>query len=177
MSVKLEKQFKIAVLGSAFNPPSLGHKSILDSLLHFDQILLVPSISHAWGKTMLDFDVRCHMVDLFIKDLNQDKVMLSRIEQALYKENHKVTTYELLSELQSHQPGAEFTFIIGPDNFLNFTKFARYEEILAKWPILVCPEKIPVRSTMIRKNLTQMVSISNLTTPSVETYLIANQPY
>ncbi|MDV7103432.1 nicotinate-nicotinamide nucleotide adenylyltransferase [Vibrio sp. TH_r3] len=177
MSVKLKKQFKIAVLGSAFNPPSLGHKSIVESLLHFDQILLVPSISHAWGKTMLDFDVRCHMVELFIKDLNLAKVTLSRIEQDLYKENHNVTTFELLSELQAKQPHVEFTFIIGPDNFLNFTKFARYDEILSKWPLLVCPEKVSVRSTMIRDNLTTNASISHLTTSSIEAYLLENTLY
>ncbi|MDF4536048.1 nicotinate-nicotinamide nucleotide adenylyltransferase, partial [Vibrio parahaemolyticus] len=49
---------KIAVFGSAFNPPTLGHKSIIDSLGHFDLILLVPSIAHAWGKTMLDYELR-----------------------------------------------------------------------------------------------------------------------
>ncbi len=46
---------KIAIFGSAFNPPSLGHKSVIESLSHFDLVLLEPSIAHAWGKNMLDY--------------------------------------------------------------------------------------------------------------------------
>lgn len=64
---------KIAVFGSAFNPPTLGHKSIIDSLGHFDLILLVPSIAHAWGKTMLDYELRSQLVDQFIQDIAQIK--------------------------------------------------------------------------------------------------------
>ena len=57
---------KIAVFGSAFNPPSLGHKSVIERLSHFDKVLLVPSLSHAWGKEMLPFDTRIDMVLTFI---------------------------------------------------------------------------------------------------------------
>ena len=60
---------KIAIFGSAFNPPSLGHKSVIESLSHFDLVLLEPSIAHAWGKNMLDYPTRCKMVDAFIKDM------------------------------------------------------------------------------------------------------------
>ena len=61
---------KIAVFGSAFNPPSLGHKSVIDSLSHFDLVLLVPSISHAWGKQMLSYEIRCELIDAFIRHCN-----------------------------------------------------------------------------------------------------------
>ena len=91
---------KIAIFGSAFNPPSLGHKSVIDSLAHFDKILLVPSIAHAWGKEMLDFDTRCQLVNAFISDLSLDQVELSLIEKSLFTPGESVTTYAVLSELR-----------------------------------------------------------------------------
>ena len=78
---------KIAVFGSAFNPPSVGHKSVIDSLTHFDQVLLLPSISHAWGKQMLDYDLRCELVDAFIQDLNLSNLVRSTVEEELYKQS------------------------------------------------------------------------------------------
>ncbi len=73
---------KIAVFGSAFNPPSLGHKSVIESLSHFDLILLVPSISHAWGKQMLSYEIRCELIDAFIHDLQSDKIQRSIVEES-----------------------------------------------------------------------------------------------
>lgn len=159
---------KIAVFGSAFNPPSLGHKSVIDSLDHFDRILLVPSISHAWGKEMLDYDIRCQLIEAFINDIGSSKVELCKIEQELVTPGNSVTTYAVLTKVEEIFPHADITFVIGPDNLLNFDKFYKYSEILQRWSIMVCPERIPVRSTEIRRRLSDNSEISGLTTPSVE---------
>lgn len=159
---------KIAVFGSAFNPPSLGHKSVIDSLDHFDRILLVPSISHAWGKKMLDYDIRCQLIEAFINDIGSSKVELCKIEQELVTPGNSVTTYAVLTKVEEIFPHADITFVIGPDNLLNFDKFYKSSEILQRWSIMVCPERIPVRSTEIRRRLSDNSEISGLTTPSVE---------
>lgn len=163
---------KIAVFGSVFNPPSLGHKSVIESLSHFDKILLVPSISHAWGKDMLDYPVRCQLVDAFIHDLRIHKpggtdIERSEVESALYQPGKSVTTYAVLDYLQNEHPDAELTFVIGPDNLFNFAKFFRADEILRRWSVMACPERIPVRSTEIRERLNNRQSVDDLTTPSV----------
>ncbi|WP_194089011.1 nicotinate-nicotinamide nucleotide adenylyltransferase [Vibrio hibernica] len=172
----------IAVFGSAFNPPSLGHQSVISSLMHFDQILLVPSIAHAWGKSMLEFNVRCQMVERFIADMAFTKVKLSRIESQLYQDhqksdNYSVTTFEVLCALQEMYPDAELTFVVGPDNFLNFSKFYKNDEIIQRWSVLACPEKLAVRSSDIRRNCSQNVNISHLTTASVRQFIEENQLY
>ncbi|WP_295891865.1 nicotinate-nicotinamide nucleotide adenylyltransferase [uncultured Vibrio sp.] len=158
---------KIAVFGSAFNPPSLGHKSVIESLAHFDHVLLVPSISHAWGKEMLDYDIRCQLVDLFIEDLSTHNVSRSEVEERLLTPNQSVTTYSVLEALEKEFPGSELTFVIGPDNLLKFGQFSRSEEILQRWNVLACPEKVKVRSTDIRTKLAHASSIEGLTTQKV----------
>ncbi|MFM2587977.1 nicotinate-nicotinamide nucleotide adenylyltransferase [Vibrio sp. TBV020] len=158
---------KIAVFGSAFNPPSLGHKSVIESLSHFDKVLLLPSIAHAWGKQMLDYSIRCELVDAFIEDLDASNVERSTVEEDLHRPNSSVTTYSVLEELASRYPGCELTFVMGPDNLFNFSKFYKAEEILERWSVLSCPEKVKVRSTDIRNALIDKKEISDLTTPKV----------
>lgn len=42
---------RIAIIGSAFNPPHLGHKDIIEpSYKDYDEILLIPSYRHVFGK-------------------------------------------------------------------------------------------------------------------------------
>lgn len=158
---------KIAVFGSAFNPPSLGHKSVIESLAHFDQVLLLPSIAHAWGKQMLDYAVRCELVDAFIEDLAVNNVARSTVEEALYTPEESVTTFAVLEALEQQYPHSQLTFVIGPDNLFNFAKFYNSQEILSRWSVLSCPETVKVRSTDIRQSLIDKKAIDHLTTPKV----------
>ncbi|WP_375749774.1 nicotinate-nicotinamide nucleotide adenylyltransferase [Vibrio sp. HN007] len=168
---------KIAVFGSAFNPPSIGHKSVIESLMHFDRVLLIPSIAHAWGKEMLCYEKRCELVDVFIEDLNKVKVKRSTVEEKLHTPGESVTTYAVLERLQQENPNAELTFVIGPDNFFNFSKFYKASEITQRWSVMACPEKVKVRSTEIRERIKEGKRISEHTTPGVESYLKEHNLY
>ncbi|MFA0074792.1 nicotinate-nicotinamide nucleotide adenylyltransferase [Vibrio cyclitrophicus] len=168
---------KIAIFGSAFNPPSLGHKSVIDSLAHFDKILLVPSIAHAWGKEMLDFDTRCQLVEAFISDLLLDQVELSLVEKGLFTPGESVTTYAVLSQLQKQHPEAELTFVIGPDNFFKFSSFYKSDEITERWSVMACPEKVKIRSTDIRYALQNGSNVAKLSTKSVTRILQDSELY
>ncbi|AEX24902.1 MULTISPECIES: nicotinate-nicotinamide nucleotide adenylyltransferase [Vibrio] len=163
---------KIAIFGSAFNPPSLGHKSVIESLGHFDLVLLEPSIAHAWGKEMLDYPTRCKLVDAFIKDLGLSNVQRSNVEQALYQPGQSVTTYALLNKIQEIHSTDDLTFVIGPDNFFKFAKFYKAQEITERWTVMACPEKIKIRSTDIRKALMEGKDISAFTTLTVSELLL-----
>lgn len=168
---------KIAVFGSAFNPPSLGHKSVIESLSHFDLVLLVPSIAHAWGKDMLDFGIRTQLIEAFIKDMNASNVELSLIEKELHEPGESVKTYDVLKSIQVCHPDADITFVIGPDNFFKFSSFYKAEEISKQWSVMACPEKLQVRSTDIRNSLNQGQKIEQLTTPSVMKILLDHNLY
>ncbi|EKO3830721.1 nicotinate-nicotinamide nucleotide adenylyltransferase [Vibrio harveyi] len=168
---------KIAVFGSAFNPPSLGHKSVIESLSHFDLVLLEPSIAHAWGKNMLDYPIRCKLVDAFIKDMGLSNVQRSDLEQTLYQPGQSVTTFALLEKIQEIHTQADITFVIGPDNFFKFAKFYKAEEITERWTVMACPERVKIRSTDIRNALLEGSDISGYTTSTVSELLLSEGLY
>ncbi|MDD1792270.1 nicotinate-nicotinamide nucleotide adenylyltransferase [Enterovibrio sp. ZSDZ42] len=162
----MDRPQRIAIFGSAFNPPSLGHLSVLQRLSHFDLVLLVPSFSHAWGKKMADFTKRCQWVEGFIADVDCRNLVLCKDEEKL-GQSGAVTTWALMEHIQNQYPTSELTFVLGPDNFLSFSKFHRSEDIVSRWSVLACPEVVPVRSTDIRNKLESGLSIDSLTTTSV----------
>lgn len=159
-------QHKIAIFGSAFNPPTLGHLSVIQRLHHFDTVLLVPSYLHAWGKKMTDFDKRCEWVADFISESNCVNLQLC-IEEQIIGQGGVVTTWALLNHLQAQFPLAELTFVLGPDNFSKFNQFHRSREILNQWNVLSSPELVPIRSTQVRQCLSNGDDIGKLTTPKL----------
>ncbi len=176
-AVNKRKVMNIAVFGSAFNPPSLGHKSVIERLTHYDKVLLVPSISHAWGKKMLSYEDRIEMVSAFINDLSLNNVEISLIEKELYVPDQSVTTFTLLKKLQELNKEADITFIIGPDNLLKFDRFSKADEIVKYWNVMACPETLPVRSTDIRNAIKKGEDITHLTTQGVQSYIKAHHLY
>ena len=167
---------KIAIYGGSFNPPTNGHKEVIQRLPHFEEVLLVPSYKHAWGKKVISFHQRVEMLKLFVKDLNIDNIKVSLIEESIFtSHNNFVTTYDVLSTLQKHYVNDNLTFVIGPDNFKNFNKFYKHTNILEKWSILVVPEIIKIRSTLLRKKINERKSIDGLTTNNVLKYIKSNK--
>lgn len=167
----------LAVFGSAFNPPSLGHRSVLERLGQFDKVLLLPSYQHAWGKVMLDYEARCDLVRAFISDIGESNLELSTLEQQIAIDDNAVTTFSVLEALQLKYPKTDITFVVGPDNFLNFHRFYNAAQILKRWQIMACPETVPIRSTLIRKTLAEKGDISQYTTPTVKRMLMIDERF
>ena len=163
---------KIAIYGGSFNPPTNGHKEVIKKLSNFEEIILVPSYKHAWGKQVISFHQRAEMLKLFIDDLNIDNLKISLIEESIFSiHNNFVTTFDVLSTLQKQYINDDLTFVIGPDNFYNFNKFYKHTIILEKWSILVVPEIIKIRSTLLRTKVNEKKSIEGLTTNNVLKYI------
>lgn len=154
---------KIGVLGASFNPPTRGHEDIVNqALAEFDEILLVPSIAHPFGKKTIALNDRLAMLKLFIAPWQANEkngVKIFNIEPVIQKKNpqqNKIYTYDVLSAIESYyhsqHEAVRLQFIVGPDNAdpTVWQKFYRYEEIEKRWGIWVAKEKLPIHSTMVR---------------------------
>lgn len=148
----------MAVYGAAFNPPHLGHVDVIRQISPlFDDIMLVPSVAHAFGKKMASFETRMKWLELLLKaelpDINH--MVISDIEKnRLVTPQHQspVYSYDLLVALSSQYPFSDLTLIIGPDNAVADTwkKFYRYQDIEKKFAVYVALQRLKIRSTMIR---------------------------
>ncbi|AKO77536.1 hypothetical protein EN12_20420 [Vibrio cholerae] len=163
---------KIGIFGSAFNPPTMGHaNAILQVRDKFDEIWMVPSFSHAFGKQMVDFDLRCKLVDAFSKEMVDNygvKVKGEYCERDIAKDGKPVYSLDLLSHLTQKHPGCEFILIIGKDNEDNFDAFYRSAEIKEKWSLSVVQDIVNIRSTLVRNLIKEGKAIDEVVFPLVK---------
>ena len=157
---------RIGVFGAGFNPPTLGHFSVISQALpHFERILLVPSLSHPFQKSFIAIEHRLNMLNLFLtywkNTSDRKKIQVSLIEADIQKRQSStdpIYTYDVLTALTEsyandpkRQP-FEIQFIMGPDNAhpTVWQQFYRYQEIEKRWPLFIAQEMIPIHSTMVR---------------------------
>jgi nicotinate-nucleotide adenylyltransferase len=166
---------KIAVFGSAFNPPTYSHLKIIEHLSTvFDKVLVIPCYSHNFGKKMIDFKHRLEMARLLIKDTTSN-VEISDIESHLFKEEVS-RTYPLLKALKSQSPEDDFIFVCGVDNGSpeNWPKFYKHDLIDKEFGKYVMPDQGMTRSTLVRETFTRGEPIDAYTKQDIIDYLKTN---
>lgn len=159
---------RIGVFGSAFNPPSKGHMSvIIRAAKNFDEIWVVPSANHAFGKNMLPLAIREEMVKALIADISNCQVKLVSCEPQVSE--GVVYTIDLLDFLAKNNPDCKFVFLCGEDNIDGFHKFHRAQEILDRHEVQGFDVIDDVRSTYIRNSITNGTNLwKDMVSPSVK---------
>lgn len=173
---------KIAVFGSAFNPPTLGHADVIEQLLAaFELILLVPNANHAFGKNMLDFEHRINMLQQMLTDkfAHNPKLIVEPIEQQLLADKNPndtqaVYSFDLLTALEKKYTG-KLHLVLGPDNLQGQTwqRFYRYQDIQQRWQVFAAQQRNDIRSTLAREQLNNNddQDLAKLLSASVITYI------
>lgn len=136
---------RIAILGGAFDPPTLGHidaaRVVLGARLGVSEVWLTPVVGHRFGKAMSPPNARLAMCDAAAADAAD-----SRIKASDYEIRYGLPgdTYSLLSRLiadPEYQGHTEFCFVIGQDNARNFHRWHRAEELKRLAPFIVLPRQ------------------------------------
>lgn len=170
----------VAVLGSAMNPPHLGHLDAIEQLLRqADEVLVVPSAAHAFGKPMAAYSARLDMARLLAaRSTHPDRVKVADIEAQMLAEapDMPVYTYDLLSRLDRMEQRANVRYVcaVGPDNAREevWNRFHRAGEILERFGRVVVEDRLSVRSSAIRAALgARRANLSGMTTPEVAQYI------
>lgn len=127
---------RIGIFGGAFNPVHNGHinlaNSYLESLL-LDKLLVIPTADppHRTACGLVDEKDRLNMLSLAFE--NDERIELSDIE---FRRQGKSYTFDTVRELRKTYKKDELFLIIGEDQFLNFNKWFKYEELLSQ--VVLC---------------------------------------
>ncbi|MGY0218456.1 adenylyltransferase/cytidyltransferase family protein [Endozoicomonadaceae bacterium StTr2] len=180
----------IGVLGSAFDPPTLGHRDVIEqAAAHFDLILLLPCAAHAFNKQPLPFDIRLEMLETFAKELGDSgiAVEVSDIERDIAHHNPEqaVRTWDVMTWLEKlYQQSGEsvsLSFIRGPDNAnpATWQRFYRWQDIENNWSLFTAKERVAARSSEVRSLLQRNSpqNIEHLVTPAICRYILEHQLY
>jgi nicotinate-nucleotide adenylyltransferase len=104
----------VALLGGSFNPPHVGHllaAHFVRATQPVDEVWLVPSHRHPFGKPLVAFEHRLKMCEAIARDA-AGWLKVSAVEREVPGEGRTVDTLEHLHE---RHPSSSFTLVIGSD--------------------------------------------------------------
>lgn len=126
----LGRKAKVAILGGAFDPPTLGHvavaKFVLDCSREFDEVWLTPCYKHMYNKDLSPAEHRMEMLALATEGDGRIKVFDYEIIHELGGETYHFIKRLLDSDLSER---CEFSYIIGMDNANHFDRWVNFEEL------------------------------------------------
>lgn len=153
------------VYGLAGDPPHFGHLQAIKYLLSISEarVWIVLSASHAFGKKMAPYKKRKEWLMSLVMGKNsilsedeKKRVVLDDIEENIILENNVNVIYsiDLMNYFKDKFYEGSFYWAFGQDNAneSSMKKFKNYD-ILCEWPVIVLPEFMEVRSTLVRKAL------------------------
>ena len=189
---------RIGVFGGSFNPIHIGHEALARELCQsglVDELWMLVSPLNPLkqgSSDIADFEARLEMARLAFKDVPCIKV--SDFEAHLPIPSYTYTTLHALSEAY---PNDEFHLVIGADNWLQFGKWYRGDDIIKEFHILMYArpgseldvESLPssvtlvnthlydISSTLIRQRAANGLSLSGWVSPEVEQYIEEHKLY
>lgn len=178
---------RLAIFGGSFNPPHLGHvlaATWVLSTARVSRLMVIPALTHAFGKDLAAFPHRRRMAELAFGGL--EGVEVSDLEARMEGPSYTVHTLERLAEEHS---GMQLGLVIGTDlveQIPDWHEGHRIEELAELIVVgrgghaddaareLVIPE---VSSSEVRRRLAEGQSVDSLVPWRVRDYITEHGLY
>jgi nicotinate-nucleotide adenylyltransferase len=150
-----QKSTTVALFGGSFNPPHVAHYMLAAYALatcDIDEVWMVPTFRHAFGKDLAPFSDRVAMCELIAARL-APSMKVCRAEESLSQQPNFVAsrTLDLLDHLGQLHPTVQFRLLIGSDILLETDKWYRWDAVCAAAPPLVIGRgevRVPSQATV-----------------------------
>lgn len=126
----------VAIFGGSFNPPHLAHQMMCLVALEtaaVDEVWMLPTYRHAFGKELAPFDDRLEMCRLAARAFG-GRVLVDPIERELGGESR---TYHTLTALAARDPGTAFRLLVGEDILAEKHLWYRWDDVAALAPPII----------------------------------------
>ncbi|MEO0093341.1 MAG: nicotinate-nucleotide adenylyltransferase [candidate division WOR-3 bacterium] len=187
---------KIGIFGGSFNPVHLGHLLVAQDIfekLKLDKMLFIPAFAPPHKRHLLSYQHRFKMLKLAIA--GNPFFELSDIEA---KRGGKSFTVDTLRELKKIYPNDQLYLIIGADQFRELSNWKEPKKLCQLAKIVVMPRpncpipatknrlantmtlkviQIEIASKLIRKRISQGLSVRYMLPEKVWHYIIKNRLY
>jgi nicotinate-nucleotide adenylyltransferase len=138
----LGRKVKVAILGGAFDPVTVGHiqnaKHVLDSTDgEIDEVWLMPCFAHLYGKKMASPEHRLEMCRLAAACDKRIRVSDYEIARQFAGDTYYMVKKLLQEDFAQHQ--YNFSIVIGQDNANTFDRWSNYRHLEQAIRFIVCP--------------------------------------
>lgn len=119
---------RVALFGGSFNPPHVGHVLVVTWLLATDQadeVWLVPTASHPFGKALAPFADRAAMAQAAVGVLGA-RARVDLVEGDREGPSYTIDTVELL---RARHPDVRFSLVVGTDIVHEAPKWKEWDRL------------------------------------------------
>lgn len=131
---------RVGIFGGSFDPPHVCHVFACAFALgcdEIDEVWVVPSYRHPFGKAMAPFGDRVRMVRLAMRPLGA-RVKVSTMERDNEGPGY---TFETVRRLGREHPDVAFRLVVGSDILDERRRWHRFAELTRMAPLLVVPRE------------------------------------
>lgn len=180
---------RVALLGGSFNPPHVAHLMVAQWVLStrpVDQLWLLPSFVHPFGKALAPFADRVRMCELAVRSLRGAFVCSAEAE--LEHDPLVGKTARTLEHLAAKHPTYRFSLVLGADILPDTGKWYRWDRVRELAGVIVVgregyapvegtPSFPAISSTAIRERIRTGQDVSGVVPRRVLEYVRAHGLY
>ncbi|MDC3175715.1 nicotinate-nucleotide adenylyltransferase [Prochlorococcus sp. AH-716-D13] len=166
--MKFDTENRIALFGTSADPPTIGHKKILEELSNIYSCVITYASDNPKKKHKENIFFRNLLLKSLIKDINNPKIIF----------NQKISSQwaiESIEECKKIYPFSKIDFVIGSDLITEIFSWKNFDKITHKVQLLIIKrEGYPIGSKTLKVLKTNKVifKISSLNIPKISSSMV-----
>ena len=166
--MKFDTKNRIALFGTSADPPTIGHKKILEELSNIYSCVITYASDNPKKKHKENIFFRNLLLKSLIKDINNPKIIF----------NQKISSQwaiESIEECKKIYPLSKIDFVIGSDLITEIFSWKNFDKIIHTVKLLIIKrEGYPIGSKTLKMLKTNKVifEISSLNIPNISSSMV-----
>ncbi len=166
--MKFDTENRIALFGTSADPPTIGHKKILEELSTIYSCVITYASDNPKKKHKENIFFRNLLLKSLIKDINNPKIIF----------NQKISSQwaiESIEECKKIYPFSKIDFVIGSDLITEIFSWKNFDKIINTVELLIIKrEGYPIGSKTLKMLKTNKVifEISSLNIPNISSSMV-----
>ena len=166
--MKFDTKNRIALFGTSADPPTIGHKKILEELSNIYSCVITYASDNPKKKHKENIFFRNLLLKSLIKDINNPKIIF----------NQKISgqwAIESIEECKKIYPFSKVDFVIGSDLITEIFSWKNFDKIIHAVKLLIIKrEGYPIGSKTLKMLKTNKVifEISSLNIPNISSSMV-----
>ena len=127
--MKLSKKKRIAIFGTSADPPTIGHKKILEELSKIYSFTITYASNNPQKKHQEDISIRSLLLKTLIEDLNNPKIIF----------NQKISSQwaiQSIKKCKNIYESNKLDFVIGSDLIGDIFSWKNFDKIIREIPFI-----------------------------------------
>ena len=166
--MKFNQKKRIAIFGTSADPPTIGHKKILEELSKIYSFTITYASNNPQKTHEEDISIRSLLLKTLIEDLNNPKIIF----------NQKISSQwaiQSIKQCKNIYESNNLDFVIGSDLIENIFSWKNFDKIIREVSFLIIKrEGYPIESNTLKmlENCKVNFEISSLNIPNISSSMV-----